>query len=397
MSGRNASKPRTQRISISKRAGTMFPCSRIRRYLKGCTFQQRIGMGAPIYQAAVLEYLTAEILELAGNAARDNKRSRITPRHILLAVANDEELNKLLRNVTIPSGGVMPHIHQELLKRKNDRSAIPTKAPVRKVKNAGVKKIQAPKKKPVAPTKKASAPAKAAPTKKAESTPENASPAKKVQSTEEITAPAKKAPTAPKEAASTTVVSEKTLFLGQKLSVVQGSITDVQCDAIVHPTNATFSTAGEVGGALLTQGGEALKKSIIALHESHGDLDYATALIGDAPNLQAKNIVHVHSPIWGKGNPEEDLETVVKNALTLADEKNLTAIAFPSIGCGNSGAKKGSKHFPKSVAAQTILKAISNYFVTVMASSLKQIYFVMSEMESLGVYTMEMARLESSA
>lgn len=37
----------------------------------------------------------AEILELAGNAARDNKKGRITPRHIKLAVANDEELNQV--------------------------------------------------------------------------------------------------------------------------------------------------------------------------------------------------------------------------------------------------------------------------------------------------------------
>merc|ERR1712224_769321 len=50
-----------------------------------------------------------------GNAARDNKKSRIIPRHITLAVKNDEELNKLLGGVTIAAGGVLPNIHAVLL------------------------------------------------------------------------------------------------------------------------------------------------------------------------------------------------------------------------------------------------------------------------------------------
>lgn len=62
--------------------------------------------------------MALQVLELAGNAARDNKKTRIVPRHIQLAVRNDEELSKLLGDVTIANGGVMPNIHNLLLPKK---------------------------------------------------------------------------------------------------------------------------------------------------------------------------------------------------------------------------------------------------------------------------------------
>lgn len=71
---------------------------------------------------AVLEYLVAEVLELSGNAAKDNKFKRIKPRHVCQAIRTDEELNKLLSHVTIASGGVMPNIHPSLLPRATRRS-----------------------------------------------------------------------------------------------------------------------------------------------------------------------------------------------------------------------------------------------------------------------------------
>jgi len=107
--------------SRSYRAGLQFPVGRIHRHLRDGRYSERVGAGAPVYLAAVLEYLSAEILELAGNASRDNKRLRIVPRHIQLAIRNDEELNKLLGDVTIASGGVLPSIHPSLIPKKSKK------------------------------------------------------------------------------------------------------------------------------------------------------------------------------------------------------------------------------------------------------------------------------------
>ncbi|VAH08149.1 unnamed protein product [Triticum turgidum subsp. durum] len=67
--------PKKKSVSRSVKAGLQFPVGRIGRYLKHGRYAKRVGSGAPVYLAAVLEYLAAELLELAGNAARDNKKA----------------------------------------------------------------------------------------------------------------------------------------------------------------------------------------------------------------------------------------------------------------------------------------------------------------------------------
>ena len=139
----------SQRMSKSARAGLVFPIGRIMSYMKR-VLRMRINVGAPVYLAAVLEvrressrdreanerlatmlagslarslliapqYLVAEVVELGGNASRDNKRVRIVPRHVMLAIANDEELNKMCKGMVMLGGGVVPNIHMGLLPSK---------------------------------------------------------------------------------------------------------------------------------------------------------------------------------------------------------------------------------------------------------------------------------------
>nr|XP_045007824.1 core histone macro-H2A.1 isoform X4 [Jaculus jaculus] len=368
MSSRGGKKKSTK-TSRSAKAGVIFPVGRMLRYIKKGHPKYRIGVGAPVYMAAVLEYLTAEILELAGNAARDNKKGRVTPRHILLAVANDEELNQLLKGVTIASGGVLPNIHPELLAKKRGSKgkleAIITPPPAKKAKSPSQKK-------PVA--KKAGGKKGARKSKKQGEVSKAAS----ADSTTEGT-----------PADGFTVLSTKSLFLGQKFQVVQADIASIGSDAVVHPTNNDLYIGGEVGNTLEKKGGKEFVEAVLELRKKNGPLEVAGAAVSAGHGLPAKFVIHCNSPVWGADRCEELLEKTVKNCLALADDKKLKSIAFPSIGSGRNG-------FPKQTAAQLILKAISSYFVSTMSSSIKTVYFVLFDSESIGIYVQEMAKLDAN-
>lgn len=108
--------------SRSERAGLTFPVGRVSRFIREGRYASRVGELTPICVSAVMEYIVAEIIELSGNAAKDNKRTRISPRHIRLAIEKDEELSEMFGHATIVQGGVVPNIHPSLLppKKKNN-------------------------------------------------------------------------------------------------------------------------------------------------------------------------------------------------------------------------------------------------------------------------------------
>lgn len=90
----------------TERCGLVLPVGRINRYVRESSGLPRCGKPAAIYLTAVLEYAVGEILMNAGNVARDLKKQRITPKHIMLGIKTDGELEQLLHNVIISGGGV---------------------------------------------------------------------------------------------------------------------------------------------------------------------------------------------------------------------------------------------------------------------------------------------------
>jgi len=119
---------RAMPVNRSKKAGLIFSVSRVENHLRQGRYAERLSKSASVYLAGVLEYLVAETVELAGDITHQSRKKRITPRHISLAIQNDDELAKLCTGITIPEGGVRPHIHQVLLgpikKRRRNKNPV---------------------------------------------------------------------------------------------------------------------------------------------------------------------------------------------------------------------------------------------------------------------------------
>ena len=90
--------------SRSAKAGLTLSVSRVHRDIKEAGVIERIGMGAPVFMAAVLQYVVSEVITLAAENTTEAKRKRIMPEDISLAIRADPELNKLMEGFRIFSG-----------------------------------------------------------------------------------------------------------------------------------------------------------------------------------------------------------------------------------------------------------------------------------------------------
>ena len=116
-----------KRVTSHEKAGVVFPVARILGLMKDSGVAQRISPNAAVQAATLLEYLTAELLEVSGEVCTQEskgKRKMLKPRHISIALKNDPDLKEVCgKDIIIPTAGVMPSIHPELEEKKKKKKS----------------------------------------------------------------------------------------------------------------------------------------------------------------------------------------------------------------------------------------------------------------------------------
>jgi O-acetyl-ADP-ribose deacetylase (regulator of RNase III) len=174
-------------------------------------------------------------------------------------------------------------------------------------------------------------------------------------------------------------VASRRFSSGQELSLVQGDITEEATDAIVNAANQYLQHGGGVAGAISRRGGPLIQQESDRWVREHGPISPAHPAWTSGGRLPAKYVIHAVGPIWGEGQEDEKLETAVSSALALAEELQVTSLAFPAISTGIFG-------FPKERAARIILRSIETYFVHHPQSGIRQVRLVLFDAATLAAF-----------
>ncbi|MDR1626986.1 MAG: O-acetyl-ADP-ribose deacetylase [Spirochaetia bacterium] len=150
----------------------------------------------------------------------------------------------------------------------------------------------------------------------------------------------------------------KTFFDG-RLFVETGDITALEIDAIVNAANSSLMGGGGVDGAIHSAGGPEILRECKKLRQEDWPegLPTGKAAITGGGRLKARHVIHTVGPVWHGGSRGEDglLADAYRNSLRLAEEKNLSSIAFPAISTGIYG-------FPRDRAAGIVAGLLKEYF-----------------------------------
>ncbi len=166
------------------------------------------------------------------------------------------------------------------------------------------------------------------------------------------------------------------------IEIVQGDITDQNVDAIVNAANTDLKLGSGVAGAIRKKGGPEVQIEC----DEHGPVSLGEAVITGAGNLEAKFVIHAAAMRLGGTVSSESLKSSTENALKIASDNNVKALAFPAIGTGVG-------NFPIHECADIMISSVLDYLSNV-ESSIEKVYFVL--FDAYG-YTVFKEALESKA
>lgn len=175
------------------------------------------------------------------------------------------------------------------------------------------------------------------------------------------------------------VIKDYTLSSGQKLQLARGDITAETTHAIVNAANSHLEHGAGVAGAIVRKGGPQIQAESRQWVLEHGPVSHSEPAYTHAGSLPCRIIIHAVGPIWGEGDEQAKLASAIHGSLRLADTLNIGSIAFPALSTGIFG-------FPKVLAAQVILSAISEYLTQTTESGLKLIRVVLFDQETVQAF-----------
>ena len=84
-------------------------------------YSQRTSKDAAVFMATILEYITSEVVEVAGQLTLNDKKVTMTPKHINLGMKSDHELCKLAASMIVSNGGTVSNINEALFPKKKGK------------------------------------------------------------------------------------------------------------------------------------------------------------------------------------------------------------------------------------------------------------------------------------
>jgi len=181
------------------------------------------------------------------------------------------------------------------------------------------------------------------------------------------------------------IIAERSLPGGQTLRLARGDLTQEPTDAIVNAANSQLAHGGGVAGAIVRAGGRQIQDESDAWVRQHGPVRHDRPAITSAGNLPSRYVIHAVGPVWGEGGEPAKLAAAVTGALELAEQRGLLSLALPAISTGIFG-------FPKDLAAEVILRAITDFAEAHPQSGLQDIRLVLFDQAGAQTFENELAK-----